>query len=225
MEFQALDGPIYYLFLILGLVFALAGLALIFKGKSDENAARIEMFGMKFHSSSAGTLVFLIGVAFLLIPLFVPRAERGDVAGEPPSIGIADQTPGAGRALVLPQTAEAEEVEPNDTIDLANQFALGFGAKGNIDRDRDDFSDWYLIDTRTMHQKDLRVQIRSVWGGCRVIAFDANEEEIDDAYCDQSGGSRNFTFFNKENDRVYLRILFNNGSGAKRAEYEVFLRE
>lgn len=229
MQLQALDGPIYYLFLVIGLVFAIAGLTFIFRGKADENAARIEMFGMKFQSSSAGTLVFLIGVAFLLIPLFVPKAETGEVAAKPPSAEAQDQTtgtaqaPGDLRALVLPQTADAEEAEPNDTITQANQFALGFGAKGSIDRDRDDFWDWYLIDTSSALGKDLIVQIRSPRGWCKVAAFDSQEQPIDKVDCDHNGGSGRFSFFNKEDDLVYLRVEI--WGVAQRTEYELFLKE
>lgn len=73
MKLQALDGPVLYLLMAVGLIFTLSGLYFIFKRKDDENAARIELFGLKFQSSSAGTLVFLIGAVFLFIPLFAPK--------------------------------------------------------------------------------------------------------------------------------------------------------
>ena len=85
-----------------------------------------------FRITSGGKLLFLIGVAFLLIPLFVPKAETGAVIANPASVDTQDQmagaaqSPGEVRALILPQTAEAQEAEPNDTIDKANQFAIGW---------------------------------------------------------------------------------------------------
>lgn len=225
MTFQSLDSTTYYLFPALGLIFALIGLRVLTSQKGDENAARIEMFGLKFQSSSAGTLVFLIGVAFLLVPLFVPRAQG---ATEPPGIITPGQNddgaaPEPGRALLLPRQADAPEVEPNNSITTANQFALDFGAKGRIDQDRNDYEDWYIVDVSGTQQTELRAQIRSAWGGCRLIVFDANEQEVGSKHCDQAGGSGYVTFFNLDSDRVYLRVLFSGGSSAKRAEYEVFL--
>jgi len=225
MVFQSLDTPTYYLFLALGLVFALSGLTFIFRGKADENAARFEFLGLKFQSSSAGTLVFLIGVGFLMIPLFVPRVEGATISpGDAIDGGGASSPPtGGGTAIQLPQVADAPEVEPNNAITQANQFALGFGARGEIDKDRRDYEDWYVVDTSGTEQSELRAQIRSAWGGCKLIVFDATETELGYKHCDQSGGSGYVEFFNIESDRIFLRVVFNGGSGAKRSEYEVFL--
>ncbi len=49
MALQSLDPSVLYLFMGIGLVFTLSGLFFIFKRNVDENAARIELFGLKFH--------------------------------------------------------------------------------------------------------------------------------------------------------------------------------
>ncbi|MEY1556799.1 hypothetical protein AB3Y40_14290 [Yoonia sp. R2331] len=229
MTFQTLDGPVLYMLMAVGLIFALAGLRLIFKNKEDENAARIELFGLKFQSSSAGTLVLLIGAAFLSTPLFAPRADAiappapGTPANPPAAAAPADPPSGGATAIVLPASADAEEVENNDAITAANQFALGYGAKGSLDRNRDDFSDWYVIDTSGTGNTDFAVQARSS-GSCRVYIYDQNEVEIDMFYCGNNGGSAVHKVFSKGNSKIFLQILFNNGSGSVKTDYEVFVR-
>lgn len=226
MTLQSLDGPILYMLMAVGLIFALAGLRLIFKNKEDENAARIELFGLKFQSSSAGTLVLLIGAAFLSTPLFAPRANAVSPPVTP-SDPVAAQTPAVPQpgktAIVLPPSADAKEVEDNNSITDANQFTLGLGVKGDLDRNRDDYADWFVIDTSGTGNTDFTVQARSS-GSCRVYIYDQNETEIGFFYCGNNGGSTHHTLFSKSNDKVFLQVLFNNGSGSIRTEYEIFFR-
>lgn len=233
MILQPLSGPILYLLLAVGLIFALAGLRLIFTKSSEENAARIEIFGLKFQSSSAGLLVLLIGAAFLAVPIFKPppaaqsentldpskkQLDQGSAAGTPPS----EKSP--KEAILLPPEADTPEAGPNNKITNANQFALGFGAVGNIDKDRNDFEDWYVVDISGSEAADFSAQIRSP-GGCRLTVYDAQEEQIGHTYCNNGGGSRSVDVFAPNNDRLYLRVSFNGGSGMSKADYEIFMRE
>jgi hypothetical protein len=232
MSIQTLEGPYLYLFMAIGLLFTLVGLYLILKRTTDENAAKIELFGLKFQSSSTGTLVFLIGTLFLLTPLFVPKIgnnSNGVVQApskeQPNPVAKLDSNSTDVRALVLPVKAEAEEVEPNNQITQANQFIFGFGAKGALDRKRNDLHDWYVIDTSGYSGSDFTVQIRSQGGGCRVYAYDQYEELLDKEYCENSGGSARMDIFVENKERIYLMVTFNGGSSASNAAYEVFLRE
>jgi hypothetical protein len=82
MQIVALDGAKLLALMLAGGVFALAGLWLMFRPQPAGEAARIELFGLKFQASSAGLLVFLIGAVFLAVPIFVPEKE-----------GISDKRP------------------------------------------------------------------------------------------------------------------------------------
>lgn len=232
MFIQSPSGPVLYLLLTVGVVFALAGLRLIFTKSAEENAARIELFGLKFQSSSAGLLVLLIGAGFLSVPLFNPQMDL-QATPESPSLPMQEEPtpapadspelPDQGSAILLPQAANAPEVEPNSKITEANQFFLGSGAAGNIDRSRDDFEDWYVVDIGESGSSDYVAQIRSA-GGCRLAVFDAREQRIDDVYCSR-GGSALIEFFAPDQDRVYMRVFFNGGSSEAKSSYEVFLRQ
>lgn len=233
MIMQPLSGPILYLLLTVGLIFALAGLRLVFTKSSEENAARIELFGLKFQSSSAGLLVLLIGAAFLAVPIFNPPPPAQSENVLEPSKKQLDQGPAAlnppsakppKEAILLPQEADTPEAEPNNKITDANQFALGFGAVGSIDKKRNDFEDWYVIDISGSEAVDFSTQIRSP-GGCLLTVYDAQEEQIGYTYCNNGGGSQAVDVFAPNNDRLYLRVSFNGGSGRSKADYEVFMRE
>ncbi len=94
MEFEALDGIKLVMLMAAGLLFAVVGLYLLIRPKPEGSAAKIELFGMKFESSSAGLLVFLIGAVFLVIPLFVAEKKPVVVAGGEVAIPAPAPAPG-----------------------------------------------------------------------------------------------------------------------------------
>jgi len=231
MTLQALDGPILYLLIAVGLIFALSGLYFILKRKDDENAARIELFGLKFQSSSVGTLVFLIGAAFLLIPLFAPKSPdvRTVEPGQPDAATLQETefpatTNGSAtgqRAVLLPASADTAESEPNDQLVQSNQIGLGFGVKGTLDRARDDYDDWYVVDVSESGNVDFTIQIRTLSGRCNVRAYDQNEEQLAWVTCSNSG-SVNFDIFSQDNDVLFFKVAV---SGSPPASYELFVRK
>ena len=113
MDVVALDAAKLTALMVAGAAFALAGLWLMFKPQPAGEAAKIELFGLKFQASSAGLVVFLIGAVFLAMPIVVPE-KPSDRAPEPPA-----GSPGEGEPapeLPLPRRAGAEELEGNDVI-------------------------------------------------------------------------------------------------------------
>ena len=75
--------------LVAGGVFAFAGLALIFRPRRVGHSAKVEFFGLKFESSSAGVLVFIVGAAFLAFPSLLARdAERAVAAPVDPGLPL-----------------------------------------------------------------------------------------------------------------------------------------
>lgn len=105
----ALDGAKLLILMAAGGVFALAGLWLMFRPAKGQGA-NIEMFGLKFQSSSAGLLVFLIGAVFLAVPVFVPEKPSALPSGqksapEPATVTVsprANAGPEASAAPPLP---------------------------------------------------------------------------------------------------------------------------
>jgi hypothetical protein len=129
--------------MIAGGIFALAGLWLMFRPKPEGGAAKVELLGMKFESSSAGLLVFLIGSGFLATPLFV--SERTQPATTAPLSSPQTTAPTGAREAAPPPAegpANADvrseiadngvEVEPNDTFAAANSIELGTSVAGSL---------------------------------------------------------------------------------------------
>lgn len=235
MTMQALDKPTLYFIMAVGLVLTMSGLYFIFKHKDDENAARIELFGLKFQSSSAGTLVVLLGAAFLVVPLFAPRASDGAVTKTERSGAIvaqdandpeANELGGSARlAVMLPATAGAEEQEPNDQLTQSNQFEQGFGVKGSVNSDRDDHNDWYVVDVSSSEATDFTIKIRNLSGGCIVYVYDQDEQEIGSSYCNNNGGSKSFDVFARASDLLFFRVTYSIPFGSRRGTYELFVQE
>jgi hypothetical protein len=166
MQIVALDGTKLIVLMLAGGTFALAGLWLMFRPQPAGEAARIELFGLKFQASSAGRLVFLIGAAFLAVPIFVPEkpSPLRTAAGAPASgassteiialgNGREDATPtGEGLASTEIRSEIAEngiEVEPNDRFTIANSIELGTSVTGSLSgQDMDTFAVAMLPDMK-----------------------------------------------------------------------------
>ena len=193
--------------MVLGAVFAAAGLWLLIRPKPATGAAKIELFGLKFEASSAGILVFLIGAAFLAVPLFV-KERTMQVVGTLPGVspeepGTSGQTGGTNTALVLPDSPGASEVEPNDRVQKANQLAIGATVEGKT---RDEQVDWYVVPTAGQEGKRLVVILRRT-AGPQVYGdiMDANEQRIDQMGWASAGaamGEADIT-----GPKIYLRIV------------------
>jgi hypothetical protein len=75
-QFQGVAPAKLIILMVAGAIFAFAGLWLMFRQTPAGDAARIELFGIRFRSSSAGLLVFIVGALFLAAPVFVPEAKQ-----------------------------------------------------------------------------------------------------------------------------------------------------
>ena len=103
------------------------------------------MFGLEFQTSSAGLLVFLIGAAFLFVPVFVP---------EKPAMGTP-ASPGSGPAIVMPAPIGGAEAEPNDHPRGANVIEVGKIYSGEVAANDVDFFEAAL-------KKDV-LKVRYIW--------------------------------------------------------------
>jgi hypothetical protein len=221
MQIVALDGTKLIVLMLAGGAFALAGLWLMFRPQPEGEAARIELFGLKVQASSAGLLVFLIGAAFLAVPIFVPEREGADPGNTPaprPDAGSGGPGPDAGSvgqtAIPLPPGPDVEEQEPNDTISTANALGLGQTVRGTL---RPDDLDWYVLSTEDADVESVRITFRNTGGGCpRYDLITAVENRVSGAMVCASDISDSQTVF-VDGPRYYIRVDSNN----YRTDYEL----
>lgn len=212
--FQALDSQKMTLLMIAGAVFAAVGLWLLLRPKPAHGAAKIELFGLKFESSSAGVLVFLIGAAFVSLPLFVeikPMAAtvEGSVGESVPRENGGDSS---NIALVLPSDASVEESEPNDSVQDANQISLGQTMAGEV---RSDEADWVVVAIPEAGPRDIRVKLRKLSGGTLWgNLYDADEER--QTFIHVPTGAGTAVIDRGDRDRIYVNIY--SGGGTLRYE-------
>jgi hypothetical protein len=231
MGFEPLDGIKLLLLMAAGLIFCIAGLYLLIRPKPEGSAAKIELFGLKFESSSAGLLVFLIGAGFLAVPMFVPekavtaqanpstpRIETPSPAPTPdilskkdPSGTSSDPAPVAG--------ADIKEVEPNDRIQQANMLTIGATAFGRI---LEGDVDWYIVSTAGNDGKVLLVKLRHVAGRpVQGSLYDHDEEtQLGTGIVDTGAKTQRMTI---KGDRAFLKVE-NIPPLPGRADYEVTTR-
>jgi hypothetical protein len=210
--------------MIAGACFAAAGLWLMFRPKPEGQAAKIEFLGMKFESSSAGLLVFLIGAAFLASPAVIPETESNAPNALPPGVPTgaeAQAGPGApapmadetDAALPLPRRADLEEIEDNGSISDSNAIWIGQTVRGELGPED---LDWYVFAADAASSELLRVTFRNLGGGCPQYALlDAAENQVNyEQVCEyQISHTRDYFV---ESDRYYLRV-----AGNRRTEYEI----
>lgn len=185
MYFEAQDSTKLIILMIAGAAFAGAGLWLLLRPRPDGTTAKFELFGLKFESSSAGILVFLIGAAFIVIPLFVPEKSvtPRDIdhtePGERESNRVESNAPKSGSGAPegfkkIDQSTPAPEYEPNDTIDdaqlvLPNQWFTGTIGHNQVD--------WLLLPVPPGQIVD-EIKVRRTDGSGIVVlqVFDAREQ-------------------------------------------------
>lgn len=226
MGVPALDGFKLLLLMGAGALFALAGLYLLLRQQAgDGEAARIEIFGLKFQSSSAGLLVFLIGAGFIGAPLYVTEIRSPAPARAPPGtaqtvgqVGAETAGDAAGDAaklgdIRLPRRADDEEIEPNDSISEANQIAMGRAVRGAA---RDGEVDWFVFAPDPAQADDFRITFRTLAGNCpNYHLLDGKENQLSRTQVCDFQVSRSLTY-PIESDRYFVLV---RGSG--RTEYEV----
>lgn len=176
MEFEAQAQSRLILLTVAGAVFAGAGLWLLLKPKPSGTTAKIELFGLKFESSSAGLLVFLIGAVFFVLPLFIPVIPEKAVVPEP-CLTMANGTcedPSPAPPAPSPGASVAES-EPNDQLLAANRISLGQSVSGEV---REGNDDWFVVAVPAGHDfVELRLRNTGV-GTIGAHFFDAKEESM-----------------------------------------------
>jgi hypothetical protein len=212
VEIVALDGTKLLALMVAGGTFALAGLWLMFRPQAEGEAARIELFGLKFQASSAGLLVFLIGAVFLAVPIFVP--EKPSVTGAAGNAPLPPTGTESGTAQIreadprqtatlLPAGPDVEEQEPNDTISTANVLGLGQTVRASL---APGDVDWYAFSTENEDVKSFRVTFRNLSDGCPSYAvLNAVETRVTGAQVCMSDISSSRTTF-VDGPRYFVRV-------------------
>lgn len=222
MEFEALDGIKLVMLMAAGLLFAVVGLYLLIRPKPEGSAAKIEIFGLKFESSSAGLLVFLIGAVFLVIPLFVP--EKKIVAEVPiPSPGetlkpkLVDKPDPAKQPVpeqptptpVVIAGEKVEETEPNDSVETATPFALGQTLRGQTGSDGD--VDWFVMPIPASGIQGHEVKLKHFnKNGNQVTAQVFNHREENVGYLNARKGAIYLPIKTDFEEELYFRVTGND---------------
>lgn len=173
METVALDQAKLFVLMSAGAIFSLAGLWLMFRPAAEGEAAKIEVFGLKFQSSSAGLLVFLIGAAFLAVPIFVPERPESTPAEANPA-----NSQGERPDLAPPrERASGKEIEPNDGYEEANQIEAGDSIAGHVHKGSDD---WFVVPVRSTEPVlDVSIRNNGGWyGECGPKFYSLEEKEL-----------------------------------------------
>lgn len=208
MEIAAQTQTNVILLMLAGAVFTAAGLWLMLRPKKAADSAKIELFGMKFESSSAGLLVFIVGAGFLAVPLFV---EVVDTPSRPVvgNDAVVDNTltgdNDATAPLVLPKLPDVDEVEPNDDFRNPNQLALGTIVKGHIDSST---SDWFIVPLPGIPPSEtISLNVFSERGySLFVSVYDEQYSSSRILQMNAYTGTQSETFRRGDNEFVYIRV-------------------
>lgn len=214
MQIVALDGWKLLALMLAGGIFALAGLWLMFRPQPAGEANRFEFLGVKIQASSAGLLVFLIGAAFLTMPIFVP--ER---TGSPGAVAAVQAGASAGQAPVLVpprQRATGREAEPNNEPETANQIQPGESVAGVVTSYSED---WFVVPVDAAAPL-LHLRLRTLKGSsCRIYFYSSAERELRDAAWFPDEHTReDWRLTLDGSEAVFLRLLANHID----CEYELF---
>ena len=217
MEFEPISTTRMSSLMVAGGLFACAGLYMMLRPK-PQGAAKIELFGLKFESSSAGLLVFIVGSAFLAVTLFVPEktATRQSLAaeGQHQDTAVSDskkETPVAGSNAPVSNTLHTKEEEPNGSKETATPLAVGQVASGTISENDFDGtwdSDWYVVDFPPGTIGQHEVKLRLVSGQTTFVKiFNARDELIKEV--STRSGAVYYDLKGQRGDRVYLLVQRN----------------
>lgn len=227
MELNALGTGKLITLMIFGGLFALVGLWLMVRPRADTGRSKIELFGLKFESSSAGVLVFLFGAAFLALPVFVEERVAPVSLSEPPTPAPDDNNPDSDSDLAKDDIpfrtptvwrVEGEEKEPNNSIPAANSLPLGGVVSGTLNSDDHDF---FHIAPDQSSQGDVVVTLSGY--ALHLQIYDGYGEQI---FSDQHFGEDATTFRGPAANGPYVaRALCSTGcSGGRSYQISAALR-
>lgn len=181
MEFEPISATRLIALMLIGGFFAFAGLYMMLRPR-PEGAAKVELFGLKFESSSAGLLVFLVGAAFLGVTLFVPERQQASTQiGELTEVEAVSEAPKPVPTEApepMSNVAISKEIEPNDGIRDAQPLPIGQVVAGRF-KDQAGDVDWYSVSFEGGNIAQHEVKLRHVTGNnVWVTVYDAREQEI-----------------------------------------------
>lgn len=180
MEFQGLTGVERLLIQAAGLAFALAGLALMWRGGAGEEH-RIELLGLKLDVSSSGLPVFLVGAAMLVSPAFGPLRESPQPTASPPIVagprgGEDGDGPGPTVRRPDPPAPPRGDGEPaNDT-----QLGAPLLQPRQLVESRLEWSDkdWFRLDASSVETGSIIISMSQDSKDCWLAVLDRDFEEV-----------------------------------------------
>ncbi len=223
MEFEAISTTRMIALMLAGGFFAFAGLYMMLRPR-PEGAAKIELFGLKFESSSAGLLVFMVGAAFLAVTLFVPerQAVSSQIVDDPkvdgPNANLKPDTP--TKPEEVSEGAVINETEPNNGIREAQPLAVGQVVAGKFGKGSG--QDWYSVSFPNGDIAQHEIKLRHVNGNAvRVTVYDLRELEIGSLRT--GSGAAYLSLEDQTTDKIYIKTSGAIGGSASDT-YEVSIK-
>ncbi|WP_299847275.1 hypothetical protein [uncultured Paracoccus sp.] len=207
MEFEAISAARMIALMLAGGLFALAGLYMMLRPKS-QGSAKIELFGLKFESSSAGLLVFIVGAAFLAVTIFVPeRHTASNPIPDEPEMEISEQPVLPIAPTVRAEISEAsalKEAEPNDELRDAQSLLVGQVVAGKF-KDQSGDKDWFSVFFDSNNIAEHEVKLRHVNGNMvRATLYDSREHEIGEI--STRSGAAYFSLEDQTSNKVFIKV-------------------
>ncbi len=220
MEFEAISTTRMIALMMAGGFFAFAGLYMMLRPR-PEGAAKIELFGLKFESSSAGLLVFMVGAAFLTVTLFVPeRQTTSSQIVDVPQGNILEALPKQDTPIEQEEITEGaviNETEPNNGIREAQPLAVGQVVAGKFGTGSG--QDWYSVSFPNGEIAQHEVKLRHVNGNTvRIAVYDLREQEI--GKLSTGSGVAYFSLENQTTDKIFIKTSGATG-GWETDTYEI----
>ena len=221
MGIEAISSTRMIVLMIMGGLFACVGLYMMLRPR-PEGAAKVELFGLKFESSSAGLLVFLVGSAFLAVTLFVPEKPPlanninpanstaaplppvgGTSTGEQATVATEDSDSARPVAVSTVAGAVAKESEPNQLVRDADPLALSGIGTGKVGKNGDE--DWWQVSLPTNDLTAYEVKVSHVAGSTiQAFVFDGRERQLGMVSVNQ--GSEYLQFDEGVTDKLFIKV-------------------
>ncbi len=208
--FGPIEAAKLYAIMAAGGLFAVAGLALLFRPPQGDSVQVVEVLGVKIRVSSAGTVVFLVGAAFLLAPVFV-KEDQGPI---PTSIDGPTPVPVISS---LPPPVKGSEVEPNNDFSQPNQIEIGETYKGTLTGKDEDF---FVFSTKARAGQVMRFILHTSGNAVSATLFDVGEQP-DDLGTSFGDLSQAFRLGELDFYTIRLRIYVGSRSSDAFATYEL----
>jgi hypothetical protein len=194
-----------------GALIAIAGLWLLFT-KNEAGANRLKILGQEFEISTPALVVFIVGSAIFVLPLFLPHLQDRAAISRPPIKWIFNGAVG-------------EEKESNDSFLSATLISLGPPVKGKIAVEGD--RDIFVVRTPPTAQPTLRIHLanKSMTLKPKLTFYNSLKSQVKSIYDLTPGADLEITSLPAPADSAfYVEVSSSSSSRDSIGDYELAVR-